>query len=127
MPARYFLIATCLMAFLIPACVPLPQYSIMKNDLEKAGSENERRIKELDSSLKQAEEKLRALEAANDKLAKDASVLEAQNRYLKKINQHLAENNKAFSSNWVKKGRSFNSRKRSSGCWTIPRRPSKPA
>jgi len=96
MLARYFLIATCLIAFLIPACVPLPQYSIMKNDLEKAGSENERRIQELDSSLKQAEEKVRALEAANDKLVKDASVLEAQNRYLKKINQHLAENNKAI-------------------------------
>lgn len=96
MPARYFLTATCLIGFLIPACVPLPQYSIMKNDLEKAGSENERRIQELDSSLKQAEEKVRALEAANDKLVKDASVLEAQNRYLKKINQHLAENNKAI-------------------------------
>jgi chemotaxis protein MotB len=103
MPARYFLIATWLISFLLPACVPLPQYSTMKNDLEKACSENERKASELERSLKQSEEKVRVLEialtnseAGKSQLVKDTSGLEAQNNYLKKINQHLAENNKAL-------------------------------
>jgi chemotaxis protein MotB len=103
MPARYFLIATWLISFLLPACVPLPQYSTMKNDLEKACSENERKAIELERSLKQSEEKVRVLEialtnseAGKSQLVKDTSGLEAQNNYLKKINQHLAENNKAL-------------------------------
>jgi chemotaxis protein MotB len=103
MPVRYFLIATWLISFLLPACVPLPQYSTMKNDLEKACSENERKAIELERSLKQSEEKVRVLEialtnseAGKSQLVKDTSGLEAQNNYLKKINQHLAENNKAL-------------------------------
>ncbi len=103
MPARYFLIAAWLVAFLFPACVPLPQYNIMKNDLAKARSENERKVNELESSLKLAEEKVRVLEialgnseSAKSQLVKDTSGIEAQNNYLKKINQHLAENNKTL-------------------------------
>lgn len=103
MPARYFLIAAWLVAFLFPACVPLPQYNIMKNDLAKARSENERKVNELESSLKLAEEKVRVLEialgnseSAKSQLVKDTSGIEVQNNYLKKINQHLAENNKTL-------------------------------
>jgi chemotaxis protein MotB len=110
MPARYFLIATCWIAFLLPACVPLPQYSSVQNDLEEARSENERTVNELESGLKRAEEKARVLEivlsnteAAKNQLAKDLSGLEAQNTYLKKINQHLTENNKVLQHELSKK------------------------
>ena len=56
MPARYVLIGTWLIAFLFPACVPLPQYKSLEDDLKESRSGNERTVNDLESRLNQAEE-----------------------------------------------------------------------
>ncbi len=95
MPTRKLLIATGMIFFLLSACVPMPQYKKVENELEESRSGKDK----LETRLKQAEDKiywmeleLRNSEANKNQFLKNSTDLRAQNNYLKKINQQLLEN-----------------------------------
>jgi chemotaxis protein MotB len=101
MPIRKLLIAAGLTFFLLSACVPLPQYKKLENELDASRSEKD----ELKTRLKQAEDQvywmdleLRNCEGTRNQFLKNSTDLGAQNTYLRKINQQLLVKNK-----WLKK------------------------
>lgn len=93
-----FLAAT-VTVFMLAGCVPIPQYSKAKNELE----ETRRIVSDQEMKLKQAEEKNHRLEIELRKFSKDLMEAQAQTTYLKKINQHLSDNNRVLRQEIYKK------------------------
>jgi len=81
---RYPLFAAGIALLLLSACVPLPQYMKIENELEAT------REKLKDNS--RLTQELSRCETATSKLLKKSKSLETQNAYLKNINQHLLDN-----------------------------------
>jgi len=69
---------------LLSACVPLPQYMKIENELEATREK-------LDENSRLSQE-LSRCETATSKLLKKSKGLETQNAYLKNINQQLLDN-----------------------------------
>jgi chemotaxis protein MotB len=104
------LVAAGMMAFMLAGCVPMPQYKKLETELEETRTERNRTVDDLELKLKRAEEKiylmgieLRDLRVSKVQFNKDLIEIQAQNAYLKKINQRLADNNKALRQELYKK------------------------
>jgi chemotaxis protein MotB len=104
------LVAAGMMAFMLAGCVPMPQYKKLETELEETRTERNRTVDDLELKLKRAEEKiylmgieLRDLRVSKIQFNKDLIEIQAQNAYLKKINQRLADNNKALRQELYKK------------------------
>ena len=99
-----------MIAFWFAGCVPLPQYQSLKKELETARSERDRTVNDLESKLKQAENKnywqeneLRNSETAKNQCAKELMEAQVQSAYLKKINQQISDNNRVLKQDLYKK------------------------
>ncbi|UCD81366.1 MAG: OmpA family protein [Desulfobacterales bacterium] len=110
MLAMKLFIVAGMITILLAGCVPIPQYKTLETELEETRTNRDRTVNDLELKLKQAEEKiylmkieLRNSQASKDQFAKDSMEMQAQNAYLKKINQHLSENNKALRQELYKK------------------------
>jgi chemotaxis protein MotB len=93
MPTGKILIAVGIAFFLLAACVPLPQYMKIENELDESDSGKEK----LETRMKQAEDRINRLdlELRNCEASRNQSLkVKAQNTYLKKINQQLLDNMK---------------------------------
>jgi len=95
MPTRKLLIVAGIAFSLLFACVPQPQYHKLEKELEASRSGKQ----DLESRLKQAEDKvywidlaLRNCEDSRGQFLQESTDLRAQNAYLKKMNQQLLEN-----------------------------------
>jgi len=110
MPAMKLFIAAWMIAFLLGGCVPMAQYRTIETELAETRSERERIANDLELKLKQAQEKIYWMEmelrnavTSTNRHAKDLKEAQAQNIYLKKINQHLSETNRALRQELYKK------------------------
>jgi chemotaxis protein MotB len=95
MPTIKLLFVAGIALFLIFACVPFPQYNKLEAELEASRSgkdEQEGRLKQAEEKIDRMNLELRNCEAAKNQSLKDAADFEAQNTYLRKINQQLLEN-----------------------------------
>jgi len=104
------LVAAGMMALMLAGCVPMPQYRTLETELEDTRSERDRTVNNLELKLKQAEEKnylmeieLRNSATTKNQFTKDLLEAQAQNTYLKKINQQLTDNNRVLSQELYKK------------------------
>jgi len=86
MPLNRYPLFAGIALLLLSACVPLPQYMKIENELEAMRE----KLKE-NSRLSQ---ELSQCETATSKLLKKSKSLETQNAYLKNINQQLLDNQK---------------------------------
>ena len=102
MPDRKLIIIAGIAFFLLFACVPLPQYMKIENELDESQSGED----ELEATLKQAEDKISRmdLELRNCEAARNQSLkVEAQNTYLRNINQQLLQNTRLLKKELNKK------------------------
>jgi chemotaxis protein MotB len=95
MPAIKFLIIVGIAFLLLSACVPLPQYMKIENDLDESQSGED----ELKARLKQAEDKISRM----DLELRNCEKVEAQNTYLRNINQQLLQNTRLLKKELNKK------------------------
>ena len=91
MTAMKLIIALGTIFCLFAGCV-LPQYMSVGKDLEKARSERE----QAEDKNRQLEIALREAEASQNQFAKDLMEAQAENTYLKKINQQISGNNRVL-------------------------------
>lgn len=102
MPTRKLLVVTCTTYFLLSACMPLPQYMKIEDDLDAPQSGRD----ELETRLKQAEDKISSmdLELCNCEASRNQSLkVKAQNTYLININQQLMHNTRRLKKELNKK------------------------
>jgi len=92
MPIRKLLIVAGIAFFLLCACVPLPQYMKIGDELDESQSGKD----ELEAGLKQAEDKISRMDL-------ELRNVEAQNTYLRNINQQLMQNNRRLKKELNKK------------------------
>ena len=96
----------CALALLVSACFLKPQFSTLEDQLEDSRNQKyqaKSRLALLESELAVSEKELEQTTAelhdtrvAKDKCDKDLNDIQAQNRYLKKINLQLSENIKVL-------------------------------
>jgi chemotaxis protein MotB len=102
MRIRTLLLIMGFVVMVLAACMPLPLYNEAQTDLEKCRNQRDVALKELAnrnaerkrvaSRHQMMEQKLSASEAARSQLTGDLKRLEAQNAYLKNINQQQQAN-----------------------------------
>jgi chemotaxis protein MotB len=95
MPTIKLLIIVGIAFLLLSACVPLPQYMKIENDLDESQSGED----DLKARLKQAEDKISRM----DLELRNCEKVEAQNTYLRNINQQLLQNTRLLKKELNKK------------------------
>jgi chemotaxis protein MotB len=95
MPDRKLIFIAGIAFFLLFACVPLPQYTKIENDLNESQSGED----ELKARLKQAEDKISRM----DLELRNCEKVEAENTYLRNINQQLLQNTRLLKKELNKK------------------------
>jgi chemotaxis protein MotB len=99
MPTGKILIAVGIAFFLLAACVPLPQYMKIENELDESDSGKEK----LEIRMKQAEDRINRLDLELRNCEASRIKVEAQNNYLRKINQQLMQNTRRLKKELNKK------------------------
>jgi len=99
MPNRKLVIIAGIAFFLLFACVPLPQYMKIENDLDESQSGKD----ELAARLKQAEDKISRMDLELRNCEATRIKEEAQNTYLRNINQQLLQNTRLLKKELNKK------------------------
>lgn len=102
MRIRSLLIASCFLAMLLGACMPMPLYNEVNTELEETRIQRDEARKELENltakhqqteiQLQWTESELSNSEAARRQLSGDLKKLQTQNAYLKNINQQQQKN-----------------------------------
>jgi chemotaxis protein MotB len=106
MRIRSLLASLCFFVMLLSACMPMPLYTEVQNELEETRiqrDEARRELEILQAKQKQTEEKLQWMElgfgnseTARSQLSQDLNKLQTQTAYLKNINQQQQENIKVL-------------------------------
>jgi len=106
MRIRSLLVSLCFFVMLLSACMPMPLYTEVQNELEETRVQRDevrRKLEILQAQQKQTEEKLQWVEvefgnseAARNQLSQDLNKLQTQTAYLKNINLQQQENIRAL-------------------------------
>jgi chemotaxis protein MotB len=106
MRIRSLLASLCFFVMLLSACMPMPLYTEVQNELEETRVQRDevrRKLEILQAQQKQTEEKLQWVEvefgnseAARNQLSQDLNKLQTQTAYLKNINLQQQENIRAL-------------------------------